>query len=214
MDHLLQISDGRGHYKTYPHRFYLWSHGFSFDRKKQCWSKSIDADAAKKYIKFAESKHLKYEFASSRTKRNSNYKKKWMDANPSWHGLYLCTYCGWPVSEDKITVDHIVPIQAAKTSIKFEKSGKDINSLENLCGACSKCNRKKSYKQGLWVLKGQIFRHKSARIVRLFIRTVLIVLVTWWLARYLALNNGAEAIVKLAIEFKNTINDVLNGVIR
>lgn len=169
MEHTFKISDGRGRYRTYPHRFYLRLNGFRYDKGSGSWLNTISSEAAKTYIRFAEKHHLHYEFVSVHTKRSSSYKKAWKEANRPWHGLYLCAYCGRIVREKNITVDHIVPVNIAKTSLEFERSGRNINDLSNLCGACSKCNRKKSDKGGLWVLRGRVYRHKIMRILRLIV---------------------------------------------
>ncbi len=193
-DATIRIMDGRGRYRTYPHRWYLWGHGFKYDKKKNAWNKTADYDRIKKYIRFAEKNRLRYEFVSNRTQRNKGYKRNWLDENPSWHGLYLCTYCGWPVTEKRITVDHIVPVQYAKTSLKFERSGKDINSLDNLCGACARCNRIKSDKAGLWVVQGKIFRHRMLRIIRFLLRLILAGIAGYLIYRYLLSPQGEETL--------------------
>ena len=214
MEHIFRISDGRGRHKTYAHRFYLWSHGFAFDKEDQSWTKTLDSSRAKEYIRFAEKKKLKYEFVSKNTHRSSNYKKKWTEANPSWHGMYLCTYCGWIVPADKITVDHIVPIQAAKRSLKFEQSGRNVNDLENLCGSCMKCNRNKSDKQGLWVVRGRLFRKPFLRRLRFAIRMVLLAVLINLAIYYFVECNGAETVLQFAEEFGRIINNILSGFLK
>lgn len=41
-----------------------------------------------------------------------------------------CAYCGWPIPEGKMQIDHLIPLAHAKGT----------NDIENLMPACSACN--------------------------------------------------------------------------
>ncbi|MEG1925384.1 MAG: HNH endonuclease signature motif containing protein [Ruthenibacterium sp.] len=70
----------------------------------------------------------------------------------------MCTYCGAIMSRKKMQVDHVVAINRTNKNIFYRfllKSG-DVNELNNMTSACPKCNKKKSDKGGLWILRGKI----------------------------------------------------------
>lgn len=117
-------------------------------------------------IKYAKKNKYRYEFIDKRYERDSNYRKRWLAANQSRSGYYLCTYCGFPVHRKKITVDHIIPIQKVKESEHYRKLLKrkgcnSVNDVKNLCGACRSCNcNLKRAKAGIWIFAGYSFKHK------------------------------------------------------
>ena len=68
-------------------------------------------------------------------------------------------------------VDHLIPVSAAQNSlfirILLNICGiTNINEEKNLVSACRKCNRKKSDKIGLWVIRGAFGRYRIIWILR------------------------------------------------
>lgn len=168
------ISDGRR--RSCRYRKYLQKKGF-VQVNDYKWEKNCDKREAKKIKRFAYRKKLRFEFTDANYARSQTYRKKWLVRNKPWHGFYLCTYCGMPTKQ--ITVDHIIPVNKVKKEVKYQKMLKrhgcnTVNDMKNLCGACKKCNRKKSDQAGFWCVKGFLFRNKLLRIIHFFSKVILI----------------------------------------
>lgn len=175
MKHLLKISSGKNaDERIEPYRLQLWLRGFRYERSTNAWVKPVGNLGAKRSIRYAKERGLRYELLDKNVKRNTSYKAKWVRENPPFLGMYLCTYCGRLVPAKNITVDHIVSVGQAGTSLRYANSGKNVNAIENLCGACGACNNIKDAKGGLWVLRGKIFRHRFMRILRLLFRLCIV----------------------------------------
>lgn len=131
--------------------------------------------------------------------RSTNYRSKFF-SNEKKKKKYHCAYCGRKLKEEDVEVDHLVPVIKAKNNwlVRFSlrlNGIKNINDPKNLVAACQKCNRKKSSKMGLWVIRGAIGRYKMFW----FIRNTLLVLLL--LAAVYALHiglNETELIDKLS----------------
>lgn len=91
--------------------------------------------------------------------RSETYRTDFIRHNPPKHGLYFCVYCGRPIKKEKMQVDHIIAIHLARKNRLYRSLiHEDINELSNLAPACRKCNRRKSDKGGLWVLRGKFWK--------------------------------------------------------
>ncbi|MBR1471757.1 MAG: HNH endonuclease [Lachnospiraceae bacterium] len=179
MKHLLKISSGRyADEDASQYRWQLWLRGFSYERSTEAWVRPVGELGVRRYIRYAKARGLRYELLDKNLQRNTVYKARWVRENPPFLGMYLCTYCGRIVLAKNITVDHIVSVGRAKTSLRYSRSGRDVNDIRNLCGACRDCNTVKEAKGGLWVLRGKIFRHKGMRLLRLAFRLLFLCAVT------------------------------------
>lgn len=49
-------------------------------------------------------------------KRGASCRKDFLSANPGFHGLYMCRYCGRILKQRKMQVDHLVPVKKARYS--------------------------------------------------------------------------------------------------
>lgn len=82
--------------------------------------------------------------------RTNNYRQIFFDSRPG-QTMFRCAYCGRIYSKNHITVDHVVPIYAAKryfqarTLLKIQKCD-GVNDLKNLVPACRRCNYKKGHR--------------------------------------------------------------------
>ena len=180
MRHLLKISSGKNaDERIEPYRLQLWLRGFRYERSTNAWVRLVGNMGAKKNIRYAKERGLRYELLAKNLRRNTSYKARWTRENPPFLGLYLCTYCGCIVRAKNITVDHIVSVGQASTSLQYARSGKNVNAIENLCGACSDCNNIKEAKGGLWILRGKIFRHRPMRILRFLFRIAIVSALAW-----------------------------------
>lgn len=98
--------------------------------------------------------------------RSTNYRRIFLKNNKGvFHsGNYLCSYCGKLITPQKMTVDHLIPINKVRRRkiprlIMWLRGIKNINDLNNLVPSCSSCNSQKSDKMGLWIIRGDIGKH-------------------------------------------------------
>ena len=95
--------------------------------------------------------------------RNNSYRDTFFKNNNKMQ--YKCAYCGKKLKRNDVVVDHILPVQKMMDSSKTRSMARlfgiyETNCVRNLAPSCSKCNKKKSSKTGLWVLRGLIGRHE------------------------------------------------------
>ena len=94
--------------------------------------------------------------------RNSKYREEYFKTHKGFFGLgiYCCSYCGKFMSKEKTTVDHLIPVDAAKKSciVRFMFRNKEdgINNHKNLVAACKRCNSKKGNRGRIWIIQGFI----------------------------------------------------------
>ncbi len=111
--------------------------------------------------------------------RSENYRTEFMKRNKGLFGkLYICVYCGRIITAKNLQVDHHIAINYVKRNPflklyfgignmisnlfgymlhgKNWKKNKGVNVSYNLVPACKKCNRDKSDKGGLWIVRGII----------------------------------------------------------
>ena len=86
--------------------------------------------------------------------------------------LFIILFCSFILFLDVFslrfnTIDHLYPIHKVKNSSfrninrellkKFDIE--DINDCKNLVAACSSCNKRKSKKTGLWLIRGYLGKY-------------------------------------------------------
>ena len=99
--------------------------------------------------------------------RSNDYRKKfYQKIKPIIGSWYFCAYCGKPIKEEALTVDHILSIRKAQKSkflqwILLKMNLDDINDSKNLCACCKKCNQKKGQKvSAAYVVRGILSRKR------------------------------------------------------
>lgn len=115
----------------------------------------------------------------SKWERSEGYRAEFMKTNKGLFGaLYICVYCGKPITAKNMQVDHHIAINYVRKNpllklyfgiantfsnfFGYIFHGKDwkkntgVNVSYNLVPACKKCNRAKSDKGGLWIIRGMI----------------------------------------------------------
>lgn len=104
--------------------------------------------------------------------RSSDYRKIYFDAHPE-QDVYRCVYCGYTFYKSLITIDHVIPVDAAKKYSSARLALKlrgcdDVNDLNNLVPACFKCNKKKGTSWNIIYLIRAKYGHTDTywRIVR------------------------------------------------
>lgn len=124
-------------------------------------------------------KGYKYRSYDKRYERSGSYRKKFFE---HYKGPYRCAYCGKRLKDEYIEIDHLIPVAKAKREMGVRTwlhlcGITNVNDVKNLVASCSKCNRKKSDKMGLWVFKGMLGRHKQFWIIRDIIILIIILLI-------------------------------------
>lgn len=104
----------------------------------------------------AYSKHLRFRSYDRRWNRSDNYRQIFFR---NTKGPYRCRYCGRYLNVKYLQVDHLVPVAKTRKGgtarLFLELRGiTNVNDPRNLVPACSRCNRKKGDKMGLWLLRG------------------------------------------------------------
>lgn len=111
--------------------------------------------------------------------RSEGYRSEFMKRNKGFFGkLYFCVYCGKPITAKNMQVDHHIAINYVKKNPLLKlyfgisnsisnffgslfhgkkwKKNTGVNVSYNLVPACKRCNRLKSDKGGLWIIRGMI----------------------------------------------------------
>ena len=148
------------------------------------------------YRTFGEYKELKKKARKLRRKgwrtsmysdqfaRSSTYREMFFAYNaPDQDGKYQCVYCGRRLPKEKIVVDHVISVGAAKSGRGRGLHGKSVNDLSKLVPACERCNMRKGSNGGLWPLKARLGRHPAwFPIKRTIILLIIVAVVTFFIA--------------------------------
>ena len=192
----LRISGKNKSLRRWEH--YLTGKGFLLTQNKytQTWKRTFaqhefsELNAIKK--KFRWKKGITCEIIDANYTRDNVYRKRFFEnTKPFKNGKYRCIYCGRKFSKSRITVDHIYPINAARTKKKqfiLKLFGiNNINDVKNLGAACMRCNKKKSDKTGLWVLRGLLGRSEIFWLIYNIFRLIFLILLC--IVVFYAINN-------------------------
>lgn len=117
MGYNIEIRNGKK--TTYYYREDLKKMGFKFKKTSEycsCWCAHTtleeQVEAVKKYCKDRKLEFFMYE---GKYERSNNYRKIYFENNkPVFKDYYICVYCGMPIHEKNVTVDHIVPVKKLK----------------------------------------------------------------------------------------------------
>lgn len=183
----IEISNGWR--KIFWHRKFFREQGFSFQKKaygkSYYYMKTKDYEECERYQEFCRFRGLKCHIFNETYMRSSNYRNQFFTEFYRIHGsnkkYTLCAYCGLPSKVDKLTVDHIIPVDKAKKTNMGKFLMKifriqNINEYRNLCAACKSCNSRKGKKMGLWILRGFIGKSVLFWYIRWALRSAIITL--------------------------------------
>lgn len=137
---LVEVTDGRRTTYRYRHKLSY----FGLKPKGRKWTLTTSDNDIVDYINsFCRRKHLTVNIIENKYIRSSKYRSVYFHAYPSDTGVYRCVYCGKRMSKDKITVDHVIPIQKVQKSDFYKNllvtCGIDsVNDPKNLAPACEK----------------------------------------------------------------------------
>ena len=121
--------------------------------------------------------NYKFKTYDKRYSRSTSYRKTFFANNK---GPYRCVYCGKRITAETLEVDHLLPVAQAKDNLWVRtllhlSGAKNVNDSKNLVQSCTKCNRKKSDKMGLWVIRGIIGRFDCVWVIRDIVVAILVI---------------------------------------
>ena len=95
---------------TYRYRRKLFGFGLQYAGNK--WSlQTSDDDLIQCVKRYCKRKHLAFESIEDKYVRSTDYRKNFLQQYQIKNGKYFrCAYCGKKLTTQKVTVDHIIPI--------------------------------------------------------------------------------------------------------
>ena len=141
-----------------------------FPKFKQVSAKKYKAtkltkQEAKQYVRKARLRFYTAYWFDEKWDRGRGYKKKWILKNPAEE--YHCVYCNRKIPYNSITLDHVVPIYAAKQSRVLQKilearKFENIDDERNLVPSCYACNKLKGKSTSFfWSIRAFLGRYKA-----------------------------------------------------
>lgn len=136
--------------------------------------------------------------------RSTDYRRQFFKNNKGIFGggNFFCSYCGKLITPQRMTVDHLIPVNKVKKKgfARFMmkiRGINNINDLNNLIPSCSSCNSRKSDKMGLWIIRGDIGKHMWFWIIkRAVIMAIAVILIYTYRANLSVwLKNGIDTVV-------------------
>lgn len=166
---------------TYKYRRNLYDFGLRYENGK--WRlRTSDNDLISRIAYFCRRKHLHYECIKDKYTRSNNYRKTLIENYQKKNNKYYrCAYCGKKLTQDKMTVDHIVPIDKVQHMWRYRQLIRlmkisDINDLRNLAPACDRCNKKKGRTLKGYFISGMTGRTYKGVIIRRWLKFIIAVL--------------------------------------
>lgn len=156
---IVRVRNGRK--TTYDYRRILFSDDFRLIKKaygKSYFELHVPDGLSDEWKKKYEGFGLRVELVPDEYIRDNKYRDNYFRVFPS--DVYRCVYCGKILPKEKITIDHIFPVNKANTKAgrkyikKNDLSG--INDIRNLVPCCKRCNSKKRTKTGIWLIRAKI----------------------------------------------------------
>ena len=178
----ITVENGRN--ETYRYRRKLRRFGL-FYAGDDAYSGAIPEKRISAIKSFCKTKRLAFRIDNEYGRRSSDYRKVFFQTHkPLIGGIYLCAYCGRPLTRKRLTVDHIYPVGRSKESLKAQKRLKKqgysgINDPKNLVAACETCNKRKGKNTGTWIIRGKIGQHQKLWIIRWILRLLLIAFIVY-----------------------------------
>lgn len=163
---------------TYKFRRKLNKLGLRYENGK--WRlKTSDKTIENEIACFCQRKHLHYECIDDKYVRSNDYRKNFISSYEKKDGKYYrCAYCGKKLTNQRMTVDHIIPIDKVQHNVYYRKlmdffKINNINDVNNLAPACEKCNKRKGRKLKGYLLNGITGRTYKGVIIRRFVKAIL-----------------------------------------
>ena len=186
---------------TYRYRRKLCGFGLQYTGNK--WSlQTSDDDLIQCVKRYCKRKRLAFESIEDKYVRSTDYRKNFLQQYQRKNGKYFrCAYCGKKLTTQKVTVDHIIPIDKVQHQKRFQRLMKlagidNINDIKNLTPACERCNKRKGRKLRGYYIKGLTGRTYKGVMIRRTIKffvSLILVAAFAFLLMYLY-NHGTTAL--------------------
>lgn len=124
---------------------------------------------------------LKMEIKNGFGERSSDYRRTYFNNHkPDFCNKYICVYCGKLLPRNNVTVDHVIPIKLAQTTLYWQeklrrRGAVSVNDYQNLVAACEKCNHKKGTNVKGWLIKAKLGQSKTLWFIRYAARLAVII---------------------------------------
>lgn len=141
----------------------------------------------RRYAKKAKSMRFYFLCYEDKYGRGSNCRWQFIKANPPGKdGKYRCVYCGKKIKKEKMCVDHIIPVGAAKRSASIQRRlPKGVNDLSNLAPSCVRCNMKKLDSTFVgWSIKAALGKHEAYWVLRGILFLCIVCAAIYFVIRY------------------------------
>lgn len=153
--------------------------GFAYKKtgkRSCCWVATVDGDDLRAIAARAREDGLALDAVPVEFARSLSYRKEYFSAD---RGPYRCRYCNRKLDREDLTVDHLVPVAAARKSWNtrwtlLAAGAEGVNDVKNLAPACPRRNGRKGAKGGLWIVRGLLGRYKLYWIVLRAAQAVLV----------------------------------------
>ena len=145
--------------EVYTDKYQKWMNGYDFTRKQSPFGYyymcRAELSECRKIRRKAAGHRIRTRLYDERWGRSSDYRERYLK---STHGPYRCRYCGKFLKKEYMVIDHIIPVARTKkstyTRLLLSLRGiRTVNDVRNLTASCRKCNKKKSDKTGIWLVK-------------------------------------------------------------
>ena len=163
--------------ELYTEKQTKWMEGYKFQPKKNRQGSYFLTETDQKEMNHiltkARKSHIRYRCYGKEWARAPGCRDRFFRENP---GPYRCRYCNRWLAKEQVVVDHIIPVNKAKSSQKarnmLRRSGMtSVNDIRNLAPSCPWCNSRKGDKIGLWYLRGIFGKYK---VYWAFVYTILL----------------------------------------
>ena len=159
--------------KPFPARRYPM-----FSQQGYLWKATVTKRESKKILLALQLDRMWYRVFDVKYDRSSNYRQAFLRANPAHNGTYRCVYCGRQIPVSKMTVDHVIPVSAAKSFPRARRRlhGRGVNDLRNLVPCCASCNEQKLDSLDIkWSIKATIGKYRLYWALRKIIPCLMII---------------------------------------
>lgn len=160
----------------------LWMDDFDFREKRtkngKYYTAKVFDDERKAILKRLRWSGLKYRCIEEQWERSSDYRKKFFKEHEG--EMFRCRYCNKKLSKDKVFVDHVVPIHAAKDSPRARRILKsqgidNVNDVRNLVASCKHCNLLKGDKMGVWLIRAKLGKYSAYWVVKPIVQIAVVI---------------------------------------
>lgn len=183
----------------------LWMDEFNFHEKK-CkngiyYTTKVFDDDRSKILKKLKWSGLKYRCIEEQWERSSDYRRKFFKEYGD--DPYRCRYCNKKLTQDKVVVDHVIPVHSVKDSPRARRMLKsqgieNVNDVRNLVASCKHCNLLKGDKMGVWLIRAKLGRYSAYWVIKPIVQIAVVIGFIYYLYKMGALSDIYGFVSKFA----------------